>query len=292
MKYIFKNNKYLSIIKDQKAQALVEFMLVFPVFIILVFGIIEFSFLSLVHQNVNFASFSGVRAETVGKSGRLSAVMRMYTFYPHSIAALPPSLAFKCLMKDLYEQYKGDFKQWLEDLLREYIDSSCFFEIIELLEEMFTGGEFSTASMALEGFNLLISKFFQGTDTVFNAGEGAMANSVNREMDEAFYELPPFIRKIIYGFLLTEVEITEDDTTYPSAPTVKTNITYYYHLKFPVIRNLFSFALKSLHEKGADPFHSTGDKWYRANLLSEESGSIFIPISHSCVMGNEQKMAK
>jgi len=93
--------KRLNVFKDNDAQAMVEFLLVFPMFILLVFGIIEFAFLSLAHQNVNYASFNAARSEIVGMCPKKSAWMSMYVLSPHYVQKISPLDGIKLAYSNL-----------------------------------------------------------------------------------------------------------------------------------------------------------------------------------------------
>ena len=74
---------------------------------------------------------------------------------------------------------------------------------------------------------------------------------------------------------------------------MKVTVTYYYILKFPVIQSLFDFALRALEtaaERNEKIFSGTGKKWEKAGKFSEATGHRFIPISHSCTLGDEEKL--
>jgi len=63
-------------------QAMLEFVLVFPIILVLVMGIIEMSFLSVAHQSVNYAAFCVARSAIVNGAFDRAAALAMMTVSP------------------------------------------------------------------------------------------------------------------------------------------------------------------------------------------------------------------
>lgn len=79
---IKKNNR-------NKAQAMLEFILVFPLFLLLLFAILEFSLLGAAYSNVNYSAFAAARAGLVGydqAKAKQAAVMTLVSQSPHTVS--------------------------------------------------------------------------------------------------------------------------------------------------------------------------------------------------------------
>ena len=260
-----------NVFKSESAQAMVEFIVVFPVFIVLVFGIIEFSFLSLVHQNVNYAAFTAARSKIVGLYPQLSAWIPLYMQTPHKIENLLPFVAIRKKYPILENPPTLRELIGLDNLGEEEADAEGFFsEMKETLLELVKTIAGTVCDYIQPGLNYL--------DT---------------HIDEDSEKFPPFLRRVLYAHAFTdidELEIADSD-----APSMKVTVTYYYALKFPVIRTILSYFLRkaeTLSERNDVLFSGTGSKWDRATILSDSSGFVFIPITHSCTLGYEQRMTK
>ena len=71
-------------------QAMLEFVLVFPVVLLLMMGIMEFSLLSSAHQVVDYAAFNAARSASVGGSYRLATALSCLSISPSAISKLNP----------------------------------------------------------------------------------------------------------------------------------------------------------------------------------------------------------
>lgn len=69
---------------------MIEFILVFPVILLLVTGIIEFSFLTVAYQTVDLAAFHAARAATVAGDFRKAAVLTCIPISPTAIGPVDP----------------------------------------------------------------------------------------------------------------------------------------------------------------------------------------------------------
>jgi hypothetical protein len=99
----------------------------------------------------------------------------------------------------------------------------------------------------------------------------------------------PVIRKLFYAIAFTRTKTTETGTD--AVPTVNVAVTYYYVLKCPVIRSIVQYIHRNWTDEPAGAiFSGSGAAWSRARRLSDLSGQRFIPITHSCSMGNEKKI--
>lgn len=279
----------LNVLKDNDAQVMVEFMLIFPVFMMLIFGILEFSLLSLAHQNVNYASFNAARAEIVGMKPKKSAWMSLYMLSPHWVQGISPLEAFKMA----YSNFKGgniSFDNRFDIYLDFVINSPCLLQIFGVESPLF---EFSSGTSFelfgntvrnLEDFLNAIFEFFAG-------GATELLNSAKKEyndgIDDLGYNIPPFLRKALYAMSFVDIETKEMGDA--EAPTVKVTVTYYYILKFPVIQSIVRYMHRNFGTGNEKIFAGTGAKWNRAKELSDKSGLVFIPLIHSCTMGNEKK---
>jgi hypothetical protein len=65
-----------------RGQAMIEFVLVFPVMLVLIMGIIEMSQLSVAHQVVNYASFCAARSAIVNGAFDRAAILASMTLSP------------------------------------------------------------------------------------------------------------------------------------------------------------------------------------------------------------------
>lgn len=77
------------VIKKIKAQAMLEFVLVFPLFLLLLFGILEFSLLGAAYSNVDYAAYAAARAALVGfdeSKAKKAAVMTLISQSPKTVA--------------------------------------------------------------------------------------------------------------------------------------------------------------------------------------------------------------
>ena len=72
----FLNKFKIFLVKDD-AQAMVEFVLIFPVVLLLIVGVIEFSLLAVAHLNVNYASFCAARSSLVEKDPHISSALSL-----------------------------------------------------------------------------------------------------------------------------------------------------------------------------------------------------------------------
>jgi hypothetical protein len=68
-------------------QAMLEFVLVFPVFLLLVLGIIQFAELSNAHQVVNYASYMAARAAIVKGNHKLAAAICCIAISPNALSS-------------------------------------------------------------------------------------------------------------------------------------------------------------------------------------------------------------
>lgn len=282
-----KNN----IFRCESGQAMIEFIVVFPVFLLLVLGTIEFSLLSLAHQNVNYAAFNAARAKIVDRKPHFSAWGSLFMLTPHYISGLSPLDAFKASYPDFNKfniSIDNKFK-----LFEFVFDSPC-------LREIFGTGDKPLVDFGKEItlFGNTINNLEDFLNAMGNALIGVASDLFNSAIDEyndglceVGYQLPPFIRKILYAYSLTETEILELPD--PDAPSVKVTVTYYYVLKFPVIQSLFDFALRTMEteaERNQKVFSGTGTQWKKADKFSEATGHRFIPLTHSCTLGDEEKL--
>jgi hypothetical protein len=135
--------------------------------------------------------------------------------------------------------------------------------------------------------NLILGKMVMADEGIlFTDDESGAGGTTDTSAD-----LPLFVRKAAYAMAFSDVDVeTVDDDR---APAVKVYVTYYYPLKFPVIRKLIRFAL----EKGGweyDPekelFTGTGNKWVMARKFNEKSGLEFVPVTHWCMLGDEKSL--
>lgn len=279
------------IFQCESGQAMIEFIVVFPVFLLLVLGTLEFSLLSLAHQNVNYAAFNAARAKIVDRKPHFSAWVSLFMLSPHYISKLSPLEAFKLS----YPEFKKfdisiDNKFKLFELV---FDSPCLREIFGTGDKPLVdfGGEITL-------FGNTINNLEDFMNAMGNALIGAASDLLNSAVDEfndglckEGYKLPPFIRKLLYAYSLTEIDVLELPD--PDAPSVKVTVTYYYILKFPVIQSLFDFALRAVEtkaERDQKIISGTGSKWKKADKFTEATGHRFIPISHSCTLGDEEKL--
>ena len=280
-----------NIFQCESGQAMMEFIFVFPVFLLLVLGTLEFSLLSLAHQNVNYAAFNAARAKIVDRKPHLSAWISLFMLSPHYISGLSPLDAFKLSYPDFNKfniSIDNKFK-----LFEFMFDSPCLREIFGTGDKPLInfGKEitlFGNTINNLEDFlNAVGNTLIGEASKLFNLG----VDKTNDELVKAGYALPPFIRKMLYAYSLTEAEVLE--LSDPDAPSVKVTVTYYYILKFPVIQSLFDFALRTMEteaERNQKIFSGTDSKWKKADEFSNKTGHYFIPISHSCTMGDEEKL--
>ena len=280
-----------NIFQCESGQAMLEFIFVFPVFLLLVLGTIEFSLLSLAHQNVNYAAFNAARARIVDRKPHFSAWISLFMLTPHYISGLSPLEAWKLS----YPEFKK-FNISMDNKFKLFefaFDSPCLREI------------FGTGDKPLVDFGMEI-KLFGNTinnqedflNALGNTLIGAASDLFNSAIDEfndgvceAGYQFPPFIRKLLYAYSLTEADVLELPD--PDAPSVKVTVTYYYILKFPVIQSLFDFALRTMEtraERNQKVFSGTGSKWEKADQFSKATGHRFIPLTHSCTLGDEEKL--
>jgi len=110
----------------------------------------------------------------------------------------------------------------------------------------------------------------------------------NKGVDEVGYNMPPFIRKLLYAIAFTEINKKNFDDDI--APRVKVTVTYYYILKFPVIQSIIYYLDKLWGTGNEKIFEGSNIKWAKAEILSDISGLRFIPITHSCTMGDEKML--
>ena len=284
--------KRLNVFKDNDAQAMVEFMLVFPMFILLVFGIIEFAFLSLVHQNVNYASFNAARAEIVGMCPYKSAWMSMYVLSPHYVQNISPLDSLKYAPSNL-NFGSVDIDNRFSFYANFVIGTPCMLKMLCMKDPLFdfsAGGSFTifgnTVTNIEDFFNAILDGLAGGASSLLNSAK----QKYNDGVDEVGYAIPPFIRKLLYSMAFTEInKKTFDDDI---APRVKVTVTYYYILKFPVIQNIVYYMNKLWGTGDEKIFKGTNIKWAKAEILSDVSGLRFIPITHSCTMGDEKMLAR
>jgi hypothetical protein len=280
-----------NIFRSEDAQVMVEFMLVFPVFLLLVMGIIEFSLLSLAHQNVNLAAFKAARAEIVGMKPMRSAWVSLYMLTPHWVDGISPFDAYK-IQNPTFNQFDFSINnKW--KVFEFAIDSPCLLQIFGTGDSLvsFGGIEFKLFDKQVRNFEDFINalgNFILGeASSLMNSAIG----EVNDVIGNAGYALPPLVRKVLYALAFTEVNVTEINDA--DAPSVKVEVTYYYILKFPVVETLFQYLIQNYPVTGMDTgkvYTGTGNKWAKAEELSRRSGLTFIPITHSCTLGNEKKM--
>ena len=286
LKHLKKN-----IFQCESGQAMVEFIVVFPVFLLLVLGTLEFSLLSLAHQNVNYAAFNASRAKIVDRKPHFSAWVSLFMLTPHYISHLSPLAAFKLS----YPEFKK-FDISIDNKFKVFelvFDSPCLREIFGTGDKPLVdfGGEITLFGNSINN----LEDFMNAMGNVLIGAASDLLNSAvdefNHGLCEAGYELPPFIRKLLYAYALTEIDVLELPD--PDAPSVKVTVTYYYMLKFPVIQSLFNFALRKMEtkeERNQKIFSGTGTQWKKADQFSEATGHLFIPISHSCTLGDEEKL--
>ncbi len=71
-------------------QAIMEFVLVFPVFMLLLIGIMEFSMLSVAHQVVDYSAFAAARSACANSDWNMSAAIACIPISPAAIAGIDP----------------------------------------------------------------------------------------------------------------------------------------------------------------------------------------------------------
>ncbi len=282
---IFKNK---NILKSENAQAMVEFILIFPIFIILIFGVIEFALLSLANQNVSFASFKAARSEIVGRESQRSAWMSLYMLTPNWIDNLSPLYAMNITHPEFGfnpVSFNNKFT-----LLNMVIGTPCLLKLFGAKDPL---GDFNVSFTLFDTtvknteslINTLLSKLAGAASALVNP----VVDQTNETINDVGYSLPPFIRKALYA--MSFVEVTKTDLDDNESPSVKVEVTYYYILKFPVIRSIFAYFFENWGvNETPDIFKGTGSKWEKAKTLSDKSRLTFIPITHSCIMGNEKKI--
>lgn len=74
--------------KSSRGQAMVEFVLIFPVVLLLIMGIIEFALLANAHQVVQYSAFCAARSAIVGSSTHLSAAVANIAISPTSLRGI------------------------------------------------------------------------------------------------------------------------------------------------------------------------------------------------------------
>lgn len=270
--------------KKNQAQVIVEFLVVFPVVLIFILGIFEFALLSLVHQNVNYAAFNAARAEIVGMEPDRSAWMSLIAMSPHYVEGLSPKEAL--ILKSPQKAAGLEGKNSLQNMLKIMTGSDCAGEMAEFLADCeIIKDERNVTQNMIGAINVLISWVVaDSSDIDFSRGE---LTDEEKAPDDS-YDMPALIRKSIYANAFSDVSVEEiyDD----QAPAVKVTVTYYYPLKFPVIRTLIKFALRTIDDPSDDIFTGKGRTWARAKELSRISSAEFIPVSHWCILGDEKKL--
>lgn len=265
---------------------MIEFLVVFPVVLVLILGVLEFTFLSLVHQNVNYAAFNAARAEIVDKDPHRSAWMSLFAMTSHTIQNMSPWQALEYSQPDLADELGG--REQESNLCRMITGSECLADIVHVFQTSgFIPGvddaiDTSSDMSVLDGLLGLLYKpvkdFLSGADPETPPDSG-----------DSTWSYPPLVRKAIYAAALVDVKTKKLKD--PQAPAVKVTVTYYYPLKFPVIRNLIRWTLRSLADPSPSiplPFSGTGSRWSKADRLSEMSGARFIPVSHHSILGDER----
>lgn len=76
--------------RAESGQAMIEFTLVFPVILLLIMGIIEFSALANAHQMVQYAAFNSARSAVVGGEKQFAAAISCIAISPTSVSGLNP----------------------------------------------------------------------------------------------------------------------------------------------------------------------------------------------------------
>ncbi len=74
----------------ERGQAMIEFCLVFPVILLLIMGVIEFSALANAHQLVQYAAFNAARSAIVGGDKQFAAALSCIAISPTSVNGLDP----------------------------------------------------------------------------------------------------------------------------------------------------------------------------------------------------------
>lgn len=75
---------------NESGQAMIEFTLVFPVILLLIMGIIEFSALSNAHQLIQYAAFNAARSAVVGGEKQFATAVSCIAISPTSVSGLSP----------------------------------------------------------------------------------------------------------------------------------------------------------------------------------------------------------
>ena len=92
---------------NDTGQAMLEFVLVFPVVMLLLMGIIEFSMLANAHQMVNYAAFNAARSAAVNGDKQFAAAISTIAISPTSVRGLDPGRLVPNFILNLLNKVAG-----------------------------------------------------------------------------------------------------------------------------------------------------------------------------------------
>lgn len=246
---------------------MIEFVMVFPLILVLFCSMIEFGYLSLAHQNVQLAAFNAARARIVGdENTRLAAAMSLYALSPTYIEGLEPGDYIKYLLE---EKVMNEIEKHVKALCPQFASRS---------------GDWANMQDKIIGIFTDIFKFLMGAaDPLFEAANDG---------------IPGVIKKMAFAWVLTST--SESIKTYEATPNpsslgdfmtlrdligtheVTVTVTYRYPLKFPVIDRLFEWIIGTMGPTDATVYNPVfNDTTFLISPLR------FVPITQTCTMGME-----
>ena len=152
------------------------------------------------------------------------------------------------------------------------------------MKDLLTGGGSGSGS----------SSDFIDFHKLFDGILNSMLSAATTVVDKTGEVMPGFLKKAAYDYGFTRTETEEDTAT----NSITATVTYFYPLKFPVIRSLSAWFLKNSpgwfqgdddlkNETVAGKIFEYADPWDKAQEYSDMSGLEFVPIIHRCTMGKE-----